>query len=300
LERKRNTQAKVSEMLGVEAEKIIAATHPIDVMDLKELKSEYLKLHQSNKELFESFRCAASIQQGLLPQQRHFDRLFSDYFVLYDPQNIISGDFYWIGNNDGILYFAVSDCTGHGISGAMLSVLGISFLNYVVYSKDYTSLSDILCELDQKWLETFHIYADEEKDNNWMEMSLCSFDPKTRILKFAGARNKVVVISQEGEQVLYGERYPIGGWQIETERTYHQQEIRVPENSMVYLSTDGYKDQIGGPKDKTFKERKMREYLNELYYLPAKNQKAFLTMAFNEWKGDNVQTDDVCLLGVRL
>ena len=281
-------------------EKILNETNLKDIVDLVELKTEYLKLHQSNKEIFDSFRCAAAIQHGMLPQQRHFERLFNEYFVLYQPQNIISGDFYWIGVKDDILYFAVADCTGHGISGAMLSVLGISFLNYVVYGKRYIWLGTILEELDKKWIETFNLYSDKDKDNNWMEISIGSFNSKTRVLKFAGARGKIVVINDDGEYVMEGDRYPIGGWQIAKERIYNETEMVLPQNSMVYLSSDGYKDQIGGPNEKTLKEKRMREYLSELYYMPANVQKAFLTMALNEWKGDNVQTDDVCVLGIRL
>lgn len=182
----------------------------------------------------------------------------------------------------------------------MLSVLGISFLNYIVYGKKHDSLGSILEELDKKWIETFNMYADKDKDNNWMELSLCSFNTRTRVLKFSGARSKVIIINDEGEYVLEGERYPIGGWQLEANRNFNETEMVLPPNSMIYLSSDGYKDQLGGPKGKTMKEKRMREYISELYYLPVNVQKAFLNMALNEWKGDNTQTDDVCVLGIRL
>lgn len=287
-------------MIETLTEKILEETNLIDIIDLMNLKTEYLKLHQSNKEIFDSFRCAAAIQQGMLPQQRHFERLFTEYFVLYHPQHIISGDFYWIGVKEETVFFSVSDCTGHGIGGAMLSVLGISFLNYIVYGKKHDSLGSILEELDKKWIETFNMYADKDKDNNWMELSLCSFNTRTRVLKFSGARSKVIIINDEGEYVLEGERYPIGGWQLEANRNFNETEMVLPPNSMIYLSSDGYKDQLGGPKGKTMKEKRMREYISELYYLPVNVQKAFLNMALNEWKGDNTQTDDVCVLGIRL
>ena len=140
-------------MIETLTEKILEETNLIDIIDLMNLKTEYLKLHQSNKEIFDSFRCAAAIQQGMLPQQRHFERLFTEYFVLYHPQHIISGDFYWIGVKEETVFFSVSDCTGHGIGGAMLSVLGISFLNYIVYGKKHDSLGSILEELDKKWID---------------------------------------------------------------------------------------------------------------------------------------------------
>ncbi len=236
----------------------------------------------------------------MLPQQRHFDRFFEDYFVLYQPQNIISGDFYWIAEKDDNIIFAVADCTGHGVAGAMLSVLGISYLNYVVLGKNHLSLGDILEEVDMKWMETFNRYSEKGKDNDWMEISIGSFNPKTRKLKFAGARSKITIINEQEIQVIKGNSYPIGGWQIADNRTYKETEVRLPENSMVYLSSDGFKDQIGGILNKTMKEKRMKEFLADVSYLPANIQKSFLCMAFNEWKGDNNQTDDVCLLGLKL
>jgi len=182
----------------------------------------------------------------------------------------------------------------------MLSVLAISFLNYVVFAKNMNSLGEMLGEIDKKWIETFNMFGDKSRDNDWMEISLCSFNRSTRELEFAGARGKMTIISAEEIISFKGDQYPIGGWQIEKNRIYHGQKIILPENSMVYLSSDGFKDQIGGEGNKTLKEKKLREFLNELYDLPTHVQKSFLTLVFNEWKGKNIQTDDVCMLGVRL
>ncbi|HTL80089.1 MAG TPA: SpoIIE family protein phosphatase [Bacteroidia bacterium] len=268
--------------------------------EIKELRRENTKLNEINKEIFDGFTYAATIQQGLLPQQRHLDRLFNEYFVIYEPQNIISGDFFWTAKKNDITYFAVADCTGHGISGAMLSVLGISYLNYVVLGKDHSSLGDMLSEVDRKWIETFNIYGDRSRDNDWMEISICSFDHKKRELKFAGANGKVFIVNETESNIINGDHYPIGGWQIEKDRKYTEHTIAVPEYSMVYLSSDGFKDQLGGMHNKTFKQKRMREFLSDIFYLPPGIQKSFLKVAFNEWKGNNKQTDDVCVLGVRL
>ncbi len=272
----------------------------INSLDETNLRKEYLKLHEINKEIFDGFSYAATIQNGLLPQQRHFDRLFSEYFVLYQPQNIISGDFYWIAEKNDCVIFAVADCTGHGLAGAMLSVLAISYLNYVVLGKNFNSLGEMLWEIDKKWIETFNMFGDKSRDNDWMEISLCSFNRSTRELKFAGARGKITVINKGGITNLKGDQYPVGGWQIEKNRVYHDHEMILPEDSMVYLTSDGFKDQIGGNANKTLKEKRMQEFFSELFYLPTNVQKSFLSVAFNEWKGKNIQTDDVCILGVRL
>jgi serine phosphatase RsbU (regulator of sigma subunit) len=272
----------------------------IQEIDVIELRTEYLKLHDSNKEIFDGFAYAATIQQGLLPQQRHFDRFFKEYFVIYQPLNMIGGDFYWITEKNDCVIFAVGDCTGHGIAGAMLSMLGISFMNYVVLGKNMDDLGKIMEEMDKKWIETFNKYAETGVNNDWMEISLASFNRKTRELRFAGAQAKIMITNDEGTQVIRGNRFPIGGWQIEKNRTYTEHKIILPEDTMVYMTSDGFHHQMGGLKNKKLSGKKMREFISEIFYLPAKVQKSFLMMAFNEWKGKNLQTDDVCMLGLRL
>jgi serine phosphatase RsbU (regulator of sigma subunit) len=271
----------------------------IEAIDVIELRSEYLKLHDVNKDIFNSFSYAATIQQGLLPQQRHFDRLFNEYFVIYKPQSIIGGDFYWITEKDDCVIFAVADCTGHGIAGAMLSVLGIGYLNYVVLGKNHNNLGDILEEVDKKWVETFNKLSETGINNDWAEISLGSFNPKTRELKFAGARGKIIIVNDEGTQVIKGDNFPIGGWQIEKDRVFKEHKMILPKDSMIYMTSDGFQHQFGGKKNKKFSGKTMQTFLEDIYDLPATIQKAFLSMTFNEWQGNNLQTDDVCVLGLK-
>jgi len=140
----------------------------IETLDQNQLQQEYNKLYQTNKELVDSMYYARSVQQGVLPHERHFKRLFNDYFVTYKPQGIVGGDLYWVGQKGHLKYFAVGDCTGHGISGAMLSVLALSFLNYIVLGKDFEFVGEILLELDKKWIETFHQGSEFGFNNDWL------------------------------------------------------------------------------------------------------------------------------------
>lgn len=264
------------------------------------LKAEYKKLFNSNKELLESIYYAASIQQGLLPHERHFKRNFQDFFVLYKPQHIIGGDLYWVGQKNNIAYFATADCTGHGVSGALLSVLAVSFLNYILLGKEVHDLGTALSELDKKWLETFNSNLDYVFDNDWMEIALTSFDFKTRELKFAGAKSKLYLVHNNEMIVLEGDSYPIGGWQIEKNRLFKERKLTIPTNTMVYSSSDGFQDQFGEVSGKRFTSKQLQILLLNIAPLTMSKQKQILEDAFHSWKGNQAQTDDVCLMGIKL
>ncbi len=272
----------------------------VDSIDSSELRNKYLQLYGINKDMFDSVNYAATIQQALLPQMRHFERIFNEYFVIYQPQNIIGGDFYWIAQKNDWSVFALADCTGHGVSGAMLSVLGISYLNYVVFGKDIDNLGRMLEHIDKKWIEAFHMFTEQEVNNDWMEISLAAFNSKTRELRFAGARGKIIIVNKNGIEIIKGHNYPVGGWQIEKNRIYEEQKIILSKDSMVYMTSDGFQDQFGGKKNKKMTIKKLHEHLNDIYSFPADVQKTVLTSIFNEWKSSNKQTDDVCVLGIRL
>ncbi|HEY1039829.1 MAG TPA: SpoIIE family protein phosphatase, partial [Bacteroidia bacterium] len=198
-----------------------------------QLQYEYDKLYKTNKELVDSIYYAESVQQGVLPNDRHFKRIFDQHFVLYKPQGIVGGDLYWIGQKGKVKYFAVGDCTGHGISGAMLSVLALSFLNYIVLGKDFESAGQILQELDKKWIETFHQGA-EGYNNDWLEIGICSFNEETHELQYAGAFSKLICINNQSEMIeIPGNKFPIGGWQLEENRQYTTHVMQIEKGSML-------------------------------------------------------------------
>jgi serine phosphatase RsbU (regulator of sigma subunit) len=243
---------------------------------------------------------ASSVQRGILPQERHLNRLFKEHFVMYHPQNIIGGDLYWVCKKNNLKIFAVGDCTGHGVSGAMLSVLAVSFLNYLVLGKEFSSLGKVLEELDKKWIETFDQGLDINFNNDWMEIGICAFNSETRELQFAGAFNKLIYISGGEEKIIQGTRYPIGGWQLEKHRTFTDHNIILPENSMVYLHTDGFKDQFSSKTKKRFGSYRFLNLIKSIAHLPLSDQHRRVEEEFGFWKGDEIQTDDLCLMGVKL
>ena len=265
-----------------------------------ELHAEYQKLYKNNKDILDSMHYAAFVQQGILPQERHFKRLFSDYFIMYKPQSIIGGDLYWVGQKNNLKIFAVGDCTGHGISGAMLSVLALSFLNYIVLGKDFDLIGEVLDEMDKKWLETFQQGIDLGYNNDWMEIGIAAYNTETRELQYAGAFSKLTYVVQDELFELIGNKYPIGGWQLETDRTYKTHQITLPKNATLYLSSDGFKDQFGYDSGKRYGSKRLKALLKQIYNLHVSEQIKLVEKEFNGWKSIEEQTDDVCLMGIKL
>lgn len=267
---------------------------------LHEISKAYQVLEKKNKDLIDGLYYASFVQQGMMPQERHFQKNGHPYFVFYNPLQIIGGDFFWLGKKDGWSYYAVGDCTGHGVGGAMLSTLAIGFLNYLVYSKEYSELSDILNEIDKKWIETFKRHEDDvDLNNDWMEISLIAFNPETRDFQFAGANSSILITGSDFEPIeLSGDKFPIGGWQIEKHRKFTTRYCKFESAINVYLYSDGYKDQFGGRNNKKLGSRNFKNYLTSLANLSMKDQFVEVEKHFHFWKGINEQTDDVCLLGI--
>jgi len=267
----------------------------------QDLKRAYHQLEKKNKDLVDGLYYAAFVQQGLMPQARHFEKLNLPYFIYYSPLHIIGGDFFWIGKKGDWCIYAVGDCTGHGVSGAMLSSLAIGFLNYVVYSKYFNEIGDILSEIDKKWIETFNRNDDAWIDNDWMELSMIAYNPVTQEMQFAGAGGSILYLNNENELMrLKGNNYPVGGWQIELNRKYKTERLQVTNPAKVFLYSDGFKDQFGGLNEKRLGQQKFNKLIHSSAYMNCQNQKDHLEYQLNVWRGTVAQTDDVCLLRVDL
>lgn len=249
----------------------------------------------------ESLTYAEIIQRGLLPKKRHFVRLFDDYFVIYKPLNILSGDFYWIGKKDHLTYIAVGDCTGHGVPGALLSVLATSILEYSIMNKGLNKTNKILQEVDNKFIESFSGAKEEFFNNDWVDLALVCIDNKENKVYFSSANRKICIVDSKGNtNILAGSPYPIGGWQVEKERKFESRSYAFQKGDSLYLGSDGFQDQIGGPKIKKFSSKRLHMLLGEISQLDMETQGRTLENEFKDWKGTNDQIDDVCVLGVRL
>ena len=241
---------------------------------------------------------AQTIQSGLLPKNRHFEKYFKGHFVFYKPQDKIGGDFYWLTSKGDTLYFALADCTGHGVSGAMLSVLGISLLNYVI-QKNFVNVGDYLTELDKKWIETFNNELhDSQFNNDWLEITIFSYNRKTCEFQYACGGGEFAV-HQNNEITSYkGNNFPIGGWQIEKDRSFDTFSLKLEKGSKLYFFSDGLKHQFDADNNKKFSRKRLLNLLKRSSGFIMNEQQEIVELAFDDWKGNIKQTDDVSIIGL--
>jgi len=250
-------------------------------------------------ELSGSLEYAVSIQKGLLPKDRHFKKLTNDYKLIFIPHSKLSGDFYWIGTKNNNHYIALADCTGHGIPASLLTVMGISLLNYIILGKEYTELGDYLKELDKKWIETFHHEQEVNFNNDWMEISLIKLTQDE--IEICGARQKVILYnsSTNAIKIIEGEKYPIGGWQLESNRTFKTTKIPRDKYNECYLFTDGLTDQFGGNDKKKFGIHRLLKLI-QTPFSTVSNKVEFILEYLNNWKDGQEQVDDISLIGIKI
>jgi len=278
---------------------IISKINKRQEVDENLLKNQFVSLYHYHNELTSSLRYAERIQKGMLPKERHFKRLLLDYFVLYQPQSYVSGDFYWLGEVNDYVLFAVGDCTGHGVPGALLTMLAQSFLNHIILGRKLIDTSEILKEFDKKFIETF---ADDVKNNfqnDWIDISLCCYHKKKKQVQFSGAKRKILLVSKSKNTIFKGVNYPLGGWQIEHTRSFESQTINVATGDILFLGSDGFQDQFGGNNSKKFGSKKLHNLLIEIAKLPCKKQLMVLKHQLKKWTENEPQVDDICLMGVR-
>ena len=269
-------------------------------------------LEQKNKEIIDSITYAKRIQDAILPPRSVYQQLFKEVFVMYRPKDIVAGDFYWFTEQGEDVFFAVADCTGHGVPGAMVSVICHSALERSVKEFGFRRPAEILEKTSELVVETFMKSEREVKDG--MDIALCVFNRKTGGLLFAGANNAVWIIRKkmDGQQVLQaviadernmlielrGDKRPIGHSAVR--RSFTDQEIILQNGDAVYMSTDGYFDQFGGEKGKKFKSKAFKEKLLQVQVHELTAQHEMITEVFDRWKGDLEQVDDVCVMGIRI
>lgn len=225
--------------------------------------------------------------------------MFKDSFQIYIPAEYLSGDFYWVAKKGNLKFAAVGDCTGHGVSAAFLSMIGFNSLNHAVHNKGLTSLNEILIEIDKQFIEAFSSYHEDFFDNDWIDMSIISYDEDKQILRFAGANRKILVITNGTATLLKGARYPIGGWQLEKNRTFPIQELKLKQG-FVYMGSDGFQDQYNKDFVKKIGSKKLHKMIFSLEDETMKTQKNILEKRLSYWMGGAEQTDDICLVGIKI
>jgi serine phosphatase RsbU (regulator of sigma subunit) len=273
-------------------------------LDIKnrQLDEQKQKVEAKQKEILDSINYAKKIQESILPSDKQIKQFLPDSFVLYKPKDIVSGDFYWVTKWGNKVLFATVDCTGHGVPGAFMSIVGQNLLNQTINEYGITQPNLVLNMLNKGIAKTLNQHADNEELRDGMDISLCSLDTQTMHIEFAGAYSPLWVL-RNGELIeIKGDKFPIGSFVDDTVQYFQNNEMQLQQNDIVYIFTDGYPDQFGGPKRKKFGYKKLKNLLREMAHTPLENQKEILNTTIENWKAecDEQQIDDILILGVKI
>ncbi len=267
------------------------------------------RLEKSQRLITDSILYAKQIQSAILPRESNFNKYFEEHFIIFKPRDIVSGDFYYINKRDNFLIFAAVDCTGHGVPGGFMSMLGIAFLNEITQNKEVLSTGTVLDKLDlyvQKALK--QTYGDEKGIRDGMDIALCCLNLETNHLQYSGAYNPFVLIrnnkNKPDELVeIDGDAMPIGIHHSK-KKGFTTHNIQVNENDVIYLFSDGFSDQFGGEKGRKYMLRNFKNKLYDIHELPMKEQKKLLELEFANWKDfknkKERQIDDVLVMGLKI
>ena len=248
-----------------------------------------------NEEIMDSISYAKRIQAAILPSEKHLHQSLKEAFVLYLPKDIVAGDFYWTERVEDTILFAVADCTGHGVPGAMVSVICNNALNDTIKLKSITDPGEILDNTTDLVLSQFEKAEEDVKDG--MDIGLCSFDRKTRKLKYAGANIPLWIVRDNEVSEIKATRQPVGKYSQRQKFITH--DVEVKDGDMIYLSSDGFADQFGGVKNKKFMKKNFKNLLADISQKPLNEQNNLILDAFSDWKSNNEQVDDICVMGVK-
>jgi len=257
------------------------------------------EIEAQKQEILDSIYYAKRIQNATLPPLEIIKKNIPDHFILFQPKDIVSGDFYWIGEFNNKSIIAVADCTGHGVPGAFLSLLGISFLNKIVLEKGFIEPAQILTRLRHNI--TYALHQNENKDGtkDGMDISVITLDKEKRHLEFAGAINPIYIIRNNELIEIRGDRMSIGELDDNT-KPFSNHSFELQENDIIYLFTDGYADQFGGNDGKKLKYSTFKEILLEVHNQPLLNQEKLLWNKLLEWKNELQQIDDILIIGIKI
>jgi len=254
-----------------------------------------------NTSLEKGLQSAEVVQQALLPKKRHFDKLFTDSFVLYHPKESLSGDFYWIGQRDNKRFIVVGDCSGHGISASLITVLMLNLFNDIIMNRGFIPPDAVLNALDRCYINSFSNNQEGQFDNPWVDLSIISIDDTKNEISFSSANRKLLHVKTETTFNVYKSNgYSIGGWKIGRDRKFTAVTFPFVSGDKLYIGSDGFQDQFGGMNTKKFGSKKLHQLLISESHRCFDQQKDKLSDTLHSWRMNEPQTDDICVIGVRL
>lgn len=289
----------------------------------QEIREQKDEIEEKNKEIVDSINYAERIQSALLTEEAEWEKINEEYFVFFKPKDVVSGDFFWAFNDDenDLSIWVAADCTGHGVPGAFMSMLGIGFLNEIVIENNIIQPSEILNLLRDKITKALEHKRDQAQQKDGMDIALCVWDKKKNTLEYSGANNPLWIITdtknlteeqKEDRKTVINDihdkaiiefkpdKQPVGFHLGKEKQAFTNEKIKLNKDDIIYSFSDGFPDQFGGPKGKKFMYKPFKRLLLNNNSKPLKEQKEILNAAFNKWKGDLEQIDDVCVIGVKV
>ncbi len=320
------------EQLKLEAEKLNAEKKKVEEK-VKKLWNQSTAIHKEkerinelkllieakHKEIIDSVNYAKRIQEAILPDLREVYTYFTESFILYKPKDIVAGDFYWFSHKNGKSIIAAVDCTGHGVPGAFMSMIGNTLLNQIVDEKGITEPSEILNMLNEEVNTSLKQTQEHSESRDGMDIAICCFDLQKMEVKYAGANRPLYIVktveseelrveSSENSQLstlnsqlieIKPDKCAIGGLDYDVPKVFTTQTILLRKEDIIYISTDGYSDQFS-PNDKKLMTKRFKETLLSIHQQPMEEQRDFLNSFIENWKGNMEQTDDILVIGVKV
>ncbi len=294
-------EALIRNFIAVGSLLSIALVTVVIVANQKKIKANK-KIEEQNKNIKSSINYAKRIQEAMLPKTDAFPAVLKESFIFFKPRDTVSGDFYWMSEikntNSNEVAFAAVDCTGHGVPGAFMSMIGMKALNGII-NRGVGHTNILLDSLDAEIRTALR--QEVSGNNDGMDIALCIYREKEKVLEFSGAKSPLVYIQDHELKKIKGDTHSIGGRKKDDGAiNFKKHHVTIDKPTVVYLFSDGYKDQFGGKENTKFLTKKFHNLLVQVHELPMEEQKKIIEMAFEEWKGDAAQTDDVLVMGFRI
>jgi serine phosphatase RsbU (regulator of sigma subunit) len=257
-------------------------------------------VEEKNKDITDSIRYAKRLQTAILKPEETLTNYFDDGFILFRPKDIVSGDFYWFEKFGNLSLVAAADCTGHGVPGAFMSIIGCNLLSQAVNEYAITQPAAILNSINKGLTKVLQQKGDQLSVTDGMDIALCVFNPEKMVVEYSGAYNPMWLIREEKLIDVSADKFPVGAFVDKEVRQFSSHEIKVQKGDMIYLFSDGYADQFGGPQGKKFKYKQLQNVLLTNYTKSCREQRAALNRELESWMGSLEQIDDVLVIGIRI
>lgn len=286
------------------SKKVIEEKHAELVLQKIEIQTQKDRLEVKNRETTDSINYAKTIQDALLPSETEFKSHFRESFVLFKPKDIVSGDFYWVYEKNNVVFYATADCTGHGVPGGFMTMLGMSFLNDIIEGRRIQDPAEALNLMRDKIIAALKQTGNLGENKDGMDITLCRIDKAKKELNFCSANNDLYIIKNkvagsDKELIKYkANRQPVGFYHLN--KPFTPQTIALEDGDCIYTFSDGYADQFGGPKGKKFRYKQLEERLLQNSHLNFDTQKNSLNSEIDRWRGSLEQVDDILVIGVKI